>query len=117
VALVALAAGIVSLPASTAAWGDTPAVTLACTTYVSNAHPHQRTSVLVYVHTHAKAGVLVTAHFKSGNVAHSAAADTYGNATFRFKVGSAPKGYVVHVVVRVTWKSLHAACQTKFTPK
>ena len=94
-----------------------PRGTLTCQTYVSNIYPKQRSSLLVYVHTKPKAAIRATAHFKTGNVLHSTRANKYGNAAVPFKVGRAMKGYVVHVVVRVTLSSAHGYCTTKFTPK
>jgi hypothetical protein len=94
-----------------------PRSSLTCASYASNVNPRQRTTLLIYVHTQSKAAITATAHFKTGALAHASRADKHGNAAILFRVGRAMKGYVVHVLVRVTLRSSHGFCKTAFTPR
>jgi hypothetical protein len=90
---------------------------LTCSASMSNASPAQYTTTDVIVHTAAAADVTATAHYKSTDTTHTAAAASNGVATIAFAISRATIGYTVDVDVVVSRGGVSSSCFTSFTPR
>jgi hypothetical protein len=96
--------------------GGKPGGPLSCTARVSDAHPAQYSTVVVFVSTRGGAAVTTTAHYKTKDTVKSTTANGAGAGSVSYEISRATKGYRVEVSVVVALKGAHSSCSTSFTP-
>jgi hypothetical protein len=84
---------------------------------VTRRHPRTGTKVGVRVSTAPGARITVVAHFEAGDRKKTARADTAGQHTFWFPVGTAAPGVRVRVDVRVSAYGQNRSVRVWFTPR
>ncbi len=90
---------------------------LACRASVSNAHPHDYSTVVVSVSTVANARASTAAHYKTTTHVESAKANRAGQASTSYDISDATTGYRVIVSVSGRNGSRTGSCQTSYTPE
>jgi UDP-N-acetylenolpyruvoylglucosamine reductase len=84
---------------------------------MSNPQPADNTETDVIVRTGvAGAEVTTTAHYKTTDTTHQAAAVSNGEADIAYRISTAKPGYTVIVDVTVTANGTSRSCATSFTP-
>ena len=115
--LVATAVAGPAVTAPAQAVAQPAAKALACRASVSNAHPTDYSTVVVYVSTVSNARVSTAAHYKTTTHVEAAKANRVGQASTSYDISDATTGYQVIVTVSVRSGSRSGSCRTSYTPE
>ncbi len=115
--LVATAVAGPTVMAPAQALAQPAAKASACRASVSNAHPEDYSTVVVYVSTVSNARVSTAAHYKTTTHVKSTKANRAGHASTSYDISDATTGYRVVVTVRVRSGSRSGSCRTSYTPE